>query len=123
MEKRAPDCVLLVEDDATVRKSMSDALSGRGYCVIQAADGWDAIRLADEYDGLIHALVTDFHISGLDGHDLAAQLKPEHPDLRVLIVSSAAEKDFPADSKYDAYLKKPVSPSVVAFAVHHLLQD
>jgi CheY-like chemotaxis protein len=49
---------------------MSDALSGRGYYVIQAADGWDAIRLAGEYDVLIHALVTDFHMSGLDGRRL-----------------------------------------------------
>jgi CheY-like chemotaxis protein len=122
VEKRTPDCVLVVDNDAITRESTADALLDRGYCVIPASDGWEAIRLADEYEGLIHALVTDIHMPGLDGHHLAAQLKPERPDLRVLIVSSAAEKDFPADANYDAYLKKPTSPEIVALAVDHLLQ-
>lgn len=115
-------CILVAEDDAVTRAVFADALVGKGYCVLQAEDGEAALRAAAAYDGLIHVLVTDIHMPGLDGRGLAQQLKPTRPDLQILIISSQRVEEYPPDSYHDASLEKPVSPKLVVSTVERLLQ-
>lgn len=112
----------MAEDHAFLRASIGEVLSEAGYHVIEAPDGAEALRLAGAYDGLIQVLVTAVQMPGLDGHQLIRQLKPERPDLRVLLLSAEREENFPAEAQYDAYLQKPVSPGVVALTVGELLR-
>jgi CheY-like chemotaxis protein len=116
-------CILVVEDQAIIRTSIAAVLSPCGYHVIEAQDGREALRLAGEYDGRIHVLVTDLHMPRGDGYQLIRQLKPVRPDLRILVLSAAPEEGFPADLSYDAYLRKPVSPPVVVATVQQLLRE
>lgn len=123
MDPFTSPCILVVEDHVLLRASIGEALSEIGYYLIEAQDGAEALHLASAYNGLIQVLVTAVRMPGLDGHQLVRQLKPERPDLRVLLLSAEPEKVFPIEAQYDAYLQKPVSPRVVALTVGKLLRE
>jgi len=110
--------ILLVEDDALLRQTMSDALRGRGYRVTEAADGPAALNLLDspEQDPEFELLFTDVVMpGGLSGVDLAVQVRQRRASLPVLFASG-----YSADSVLAAWpepvdiLPKPYSPEDVA---------
>ena len=82
------ETVLLVEDEATVRDLASRALYGQGYNVLGAANGDEALRVAQMHaETGIHLLVTDVVMPRLGGEELASRLKTMCPDLKVLFIS------------------------------------
>jgi PAS domain S-box-containing protein len=81
------ETVLLVEDEEGVRKLTKDLLTRRGYHVITATDGDDALRVAASRVEPIHLLLTDVVMPGLSVRDLVASLQASRPDLRVLYMS------------------------------------
>jgi CheY-like chemotaxis protein len=86
------ETVLLAEDDGAVRRLASIALRQYGYTVLESRDGEDALRLARSDRNLtIHLLITDVVMPGLSGPELAAQLAPERPEMRVLYTTGYAE--------------------------------
>jgi two-component system cell cycle sensor histidine kinase/response regulator CckA len=122
----APDeyCILLAEDDEIVRYLAARALSQRGFCVLQARDGEEALRLEAEYDGTIHVLVTNVRMPNLNGHDLAREIKRKRPDVKILIVSAEAEDDFPREAyHHDFALMKPVTSPELIENVERLLRQ
>src|SRR3954447_6239676 len=117
-------CILIAEDNEILRYVTSKALSGRGYCVIEAADGKEAMEREAEYDGKIHVLVTNVDMPGIKGHDLARQIKAKRPDMKVLIVSGDSEGDFPPEARsHDSTLMKPVDSNTIVQTVARLLKD
>jgi CheY-like chemotaxis protein len=115
-------CVLVADDDFILRYATTRSLSSIGYCVIDAANGREAMLRAAEYDGTVHVLVTDVEMPEMDGHELARELKKVRPHLKVLIVSAVHEKDFPPDARaHDFALLKPATPESVASEVARLL--
>ncbi len=84
----APATVLLVEDEAPVRKVVGRGLRRLGYHVLEANDGVEALHVWREAGGDVQLLLTDMvmpeHLSGLD---LALQLRAEKPSLKVVIMS------------------------------------
>jgi len=84
----SPATVLLVEDEAPVRRVVGRGLRRLGYHVLEASDGVEALRVFRAAGGDIQLLLTDMvmpeHLSGLD---LALQLRAEKPSLRVVIMS------------------------------------
>lgn len=79
--------VLLVEDDQGVRELISLLLTLQGHTVLEAGDGQQALRLASEYKGTIQLLMADVVMPGMDGFQLAAQLRARNSELRVLFMS------------------------------------
>jgi two-component system cell cycle sensor histidine kinase/response regulator CckA len=86
--------VLLVEDETAVRAFAARALTMRGYTVIEAEDGEDALRLYEEHEGPIDLVVSDVVMPGLDGPGLVEQLRADNPDLKVVFMSGYAEDSF-----------------------------
>ncbi|HEX2094085.1 MAG TPA: PAS domain S-box protein, partial [Longimicrobiaceae bacterium] len=84
---RGAETVLLAEDEETVRRLAKRVLQRSGYTVLEAADGEEALRVAEAHRGPIHLLVTDVVMPRLGGRDLAARLLAARPGLRVLYVS------------------------------------
>jgi len=84
----SPATVLLVEDEAPVRRVVGRGLRRLGYHVLEASDGVEALRVWRAAGGDIQLLLTDMvmpeHLSGLE---LALQLRAEKPSLRVVIMS------------------------------------
>ena len=118
-------CILVAEDNEVLRYVTSKTLSEQGYCVLEAADGREAMRREAEYDGRIHVLITNVDMPGIRGHELAFQMKTKRPDIKVLIVSGDGESEFPPDarSSHDLALVKPVDSKALLSTVASLLKD
>ena len=116
----AGETVLLVEDDATIRASLSDCLQQLGYQVLRASDAAEAMTRCCEQQGRIDLLLTDLVMSGKSGHELAADLVSRYPGIRVLFMSgytesSAARREIML--KATPFLQKPFSVAELADAV------
>jgi len=106
--------VLVVDDDPVVAKSFDRVLSGKGYAVITARDGAEALaKLAHEkYD----AVFTDIRMPGMDGLEVAARIKATQPWLPVVIVTGYGSPASEARAKaigVAGFLHKPLSPEMI----------
>jgi len=79
--------VLVVEDETMVRQMAARILRQRGYGVIEAADGTEALNLVDGLDSPIDALLTDVVMPAMTGTELASLLRGRDPDLPVVYMS------------------------------------
>jgi len=119
---RAPKTVLLAEDEDAVRFLAAEYLERSGYHVLQAANGEEALRVADAFDGPIHILVTDVVMPGIKGPDLARRLRAARPSIQVLLISGyAADVVTNDDLRHATLLSKPFAPAALTRAVRHLL--
>jgi len=106
--------VLVVDDDPVVRKSFDRVLSAKGYAVITAESGEEAMRkLAEEkYD----AVYTDIRMPGMSGLDVAEQLKARRPWTPVVIITGYGTEAAEARAKaagVTSFLHKPLSPETI----------
>jgi CheY-like chemotaxis protein len=81
----AETTLLLAEDDSTTRYHFERVLVGKGYHVIAARDGDEALRLAGQHPGPIHLLITDLAMPHVDGAELARQFKRRWPNKPILM--------------------------------------
>jgi len=115
--RRGTETVLVVEDAASVRVVTRQVLERYGYVVLEAPNGETALRLAAKHHGPIQLLVTDVIMPGLSGRQLAGQLAPLRPEMKVLYVSGYADD---VESGV-AYLQKPFTPETLARRVRDVL--
>ena len=105
------ESILLVEDEADVRTLMTTLLTRHGYRVQAAADGMEALAVWREQRGAFALLVTDMIMpGGLNGRQLADQLRAEKPSLRVIYCSGYTDDMLGGDNSVrgDAnFLEKP----------------
>ena len=85
------ETIMVVEDDDAVRELATDFLLEHGYTVLTAADGEEALDVAERHRGPIHVLLTDVVMPRLSGWQLAPQFVGLHPESRVLYMSGYAE--------------------------------
>src|SRR5512140_1879736 len=81
------ETVLIVEDDAPIRRVIARELRGLGYDVLEAGDGPEACRRAEEHVGRIDLVICDVMMPGMLGPEVAERLKAVHVEARVLFVS------------------------------------
>ncbi|MBI5444288.1 MAG: GAF domain-containing protein, partial [Deltaproteobacteria bacterium] len=81
------ETVLLVEDEEAILTLCTEMLEGLGYTVLRAGTPGEALRLAEEYVGTIHLLVTDVVMPEMNGRALSEGLTAARPDLRCLFLS------------------------------------
>jgi CheY-like chemotaxis protein len=112
------ETLLLAEDDPQVRAIAARALMSRGYRVLEAADGLEALRTAEGHAGPIALLVTDVVMPGLGGRGLADTLRERRPAMPVLFLSGYPEGGLESGS---AFLPKPFTPDQLAAAVRQVL--
>jgi len=119
--------VLLVEDEAAVRAFSSRALNMRGYTVLEAEDGEDALRVIEEFDGTIDIVVSDVVMPGLDGPGMVEKIRETMPDLKVIFMSGYAEDSFRKQLEEAGgevhFLPKPFSLPQLAGIVKKVLGD
>jgi PAS domain S-box-containing protein len=121
---RGTETILLVEDQDAVRIFARHVLLAGGYTVLEARDGEEAFRVAQQCQGPIHLLVTDVVMPRMSGPQLAKLLARDRPGLRVLFVSGYADEAITrgrlpeADS---AFLQKPFNPVRLARKVREVL--
>ncbi|HEV7229168.1 cell cycle histidine kinase CckA [Brevundimonas sp.] len=117
--------ILFVEDEAAVRGIAAKLLRQRGYDVIEAADGEEALILAEEHAGTIDMLISDVIMPGLDGPALLKKARPFLGDAPVMFISGYAESDF-SDLLQDevgvSFLPKPLDIKTLAERVKQELR-
>jgi CheY-like chemotaxis protein len=79
--------VLLVDDDEDLRKVVSRALEKRGYRVLVAGGGAEAMKLLKEYRGAIRVAITDMRMPGMDGEATIQALREIDPKVKIIAVS------------------------------------
>jgi signal transduction histidine kinase/ActR/RegA family two-component response regulator len=87
LKTAATETVLLVEDEPAVRGLVRGALEQLGYAVLEAADGYEALRVIEHHESMIHLLLTDVIMPLMNGHELAMRMKSIHPDIKVIYMS------------------------------------
>jgi two-component system cell cycle sensor histidine kinase/response regulator CckA len=80
--------ILLVEDDESVRLLTARGLRSRGFTVIEASNGLEALKALDEQS--IDLLVSDVVMPEMDGPALAKAMRERNPDLKVVFISGSA---------------------------------
>jgi two-component system cell cycle sensor histidine kinase/response regulator CckA len=86
--------ILFVEDEEAVRGIAATLLRKRGYEVLEAADGEQALILAEENAGLIDLLISDVMMPGMDGPTLLKKARIHLGDAPVMFISGYAEAEF-----------------------------
>jgi PAS domain S-box-containing protein len=118
------ETILLVEDEAGVRRIARLALEHRGYRVIEASSGQAAIDLADKHPGAIDLLITDVVMPGISGRKVAELVQARRPGIKILFMSGyiddAVVRHGIVDS-IDAFLHKPFSPLALTTRVRSVL--
>ena len=106
--------VLVVDDDPVVRKSIDRVLSSKGYAVITAENGEEALRKLNEekYD----VVYTDIRMPGMSGLEVAEQVKASRPWTPVVIITGYGTEAAEARAKaagVSSFLHKPLSPEMI----------
>ena len=89
---RGKECILLVEDEDTVRELASTVLRQWGYNVLEARHADEAVRIWEKERDAIDLLLTDVIMPGADGRKLSKMLRKERPDIPVLFMSGYDDK-------------------------------
>jgi CheY-like chemotaxis protein len=122
--RHGTETVLLVEDDAMVRSFARRALEARGYAVLPASGGPDALSLVEGHAGPIHLLVTDVVLPSMSGRELARRLDAARPGLRVLYTSGYTDEAIVHHGVLEpgiAFLQKPFTGDALADKVREVL--
>jgi len=108
--------ILLVEDEDGLRSLNARGLRSRGYSVIEAANGIEAMEALDEKDGAVDLVVSDVVMPEMDGPTLLREMRKRNPNLKIIFVSGYAEEAFdkslPENEQF-AFLPKPFALSAL----------
>ncbi len=120
------ETVLVVEDHGDVRRLTHKVLESRGYTVLVAANGPEALRVAAQHTGPIQLLVTDVVMPGMSGREVGLLLAPQRPEMRVLYLSGYADESIVHHGVLEpglAFLQKPFTPEGLARKVRDVLDS
>jgi CheY-like chemotaxis protein len=118
------ETVLLVEDEQVVRTMVREILTVKGYTVLDAGGGAEALDLAGSHPGPIHLLLTDVVMTGMGGPELADRLRARWPALKVLFISGYPDVAILRKGDtgiFKSLLPKPFTPDVLARRVRETL--
>jgi two-component system cell cycle sensor histidine kinase/response regulator CckA len=112
--------ILLVEDEEGLRSLNARGLRSRGYSVIEASNGVEAMEALEQKNGAVDLVVSDVVMPEMDGPTLLKTMRGRNPDLKIIFVSGYAEdafdKSLPENQQF-AFLPKPFTLSQLVAAV------
>lgn len=118
------ETLLLVEDDAAVRELVQRVLKSRGYTVLAAQHGGDALQLAGRPGQRIDLVLTDIVMPAMSGRELVEALRMERPSVRVLYMSGYTDDEIVRGGLLDpstSFIQKPFTAENLAVQVRKVL--
>jgi PAS domain S-box-containing protein len=110
------EIVLLVEDEDAVRSLVRGVLRSRGYTVLEAGNAAEAVRISNDFKGVIDILLTDVVMPEVSGRELADQLRQTRRDMRLLYMSGYTEDmivHHGVRTSDAGFLQKPFTPELL----------
>ena len=123
---RGTETILLVEDETALRRMLREALSRRGYRVLEAENGADAIAKWGSEVEHIDLLVTDIVMPVMNGLKLAEELRDLRPSIKIIFMSGHAEEVISRQTGTEPaldLLTKPFLPEVLVRRVREALEQ
>jgi PAS domain S-box-containing protein len=123
---KGTETILLVEDEEVVRQMASEILKETGYDVLEAKDGEEALRVAEKFKGQIHLLLTDVVMPLMSGRQLAEQLMPKRPGMKVLYMSGYTDDAIVHHGVLGQgthFIGKPFSVDALSRKIREILDD
>jgi two-component system cell cycle sensor histidine kinase/response regulator CckA len=117
--------ILLVEDEEGLRALNARGLVSRGYTVLEAGNGVEAIDVLEAQDGNVDLVISDVVMPEMDGPTLLKELRKRNPELKIIFVSGYAEdafeKSLPAGEQF-SFLPKPFTLKQLVAAVKEAMK-
>ena len=123
---RGSETLLVVEDQEEVRKLTKRVLEARGYTVLAARNGAEALEIVAQHPSKIHLMITDVVMPGMNGRELAQHARARRSYLKVLYVSGYTGEAVLQHRLLEpgvAFLQKPFTPDVLARKTREVLDN
>ncbi|MBR3324815.1 MAG: response regulator transcription factor [Clostridia bacterium] len=116
--------ILVVDDEARIRKLLKDFLAKEGYKTMEAEDGEKAIDLFEENKNKINLVLLDVMMPKLDGWSVLRQIRQESKVPVVMLTARGEEQDelFGFELGVDEYISKPFSPKLLVARIKAILK-
>jgi two-component system cell cycle sensor histidine kinase/response regulator CckA len=124
LQNAGRETILLVEDETVVRDLAQRALAARGYRILTASDGRDAVEIARTHQGAIDLVLSDVVMPHMGVAELAANLRAHRPGIRLLFMSGYSETAVHKHGVIEAgagLVQKPFTPETLARQVREAL--
>jgi two-component system cell cycle sensor histidine kinase/response regulator CckA len=121
---RGSEVILLVEDNPAVRQGLGETLHSRGYTVLLASHGAEAIRVSDEYEGRIDLGLFDVVMPGMSIMELREALRQRRPEMRTLLMSGYTDAPAVLQAAADGsvpFISKPFTADRLADKIRGVL--
>jgi two-component system cell cycle sensor histidine kinase/response regulator CckA len=115
------ETILLAEDNDLVRHGVAAMLGARGYTVLQALNGQEAVRIAIRHPGPIHLLLSDVVMPMMPAPEMLAKVRSVRPDTAVLLMSGYVSDAVQAEIGEVPFIQKPFTSEALALLVREVL--
>ena len=118
------NCILIVDDEARMRKLLKDFLNAKGYGILEAEDGEQALEMFEENKNKISLILLDVMMPKLDGWSVLRQIRQESKVPIIMLTARGEEQDelFGFELGVDEYISKPFSPKILVARVEAILK-
>jgi two-component system, cell cycle sensor histidine kinase and response regulator CckA len=123
--KPGSETILLVEDLDELREMLSVTLRSKGYRVIQARNGEEAVQVARSFHGEMHLVVSDVIMPRMNGPEAVRRISKDRPNLKAIFITGYAE--YPLEIKatvpFSITVEKPVQPEMLLKKIREVLDS
>ena len=122
---RGSETILVAEDEDGVRSLTREVLEKYGYTVLEAANGEEALKVAEQHEGPLDLLLSDVVMPRMGGPELAQALLAKRPSVKVLYMSGYTDHPMVRRGVVNAgvaFLQKPFTPTVLVSRVREVLE-
>ena len=118
------NCILVVDDEARMRKLIRDFLAAKGFSILEAEDGEKALEVFEENKNKITLILLDVMMPKLDGWSVLRQIRQESKVPIIMLTARGEEQDelFGFELGVDEYISKPFSPKILVARVEAILK-
>jgi signal transduction histidine kinase/ActR/RegA family two-component response regulator len=120
------ETILIVDDEDMIRMLAKDLLGSKGYTVLEACNGPDALRMYAADGARIDLVILDMAMPGMDGREVFDRLKDQNPNVRTILSTGYAEDDRAREMMSQgvrAFVQKPYRAEEFAAAVRRVLDE